>query len=97
MKETTVEVVAHPNDFDQRRIERALKARKRYRYVTPSVVTVDGRLSHRKSVLLEKHRSRRRRGRRRALALRRRSSKTGGFTGGTTPSGPGGCTAATTD
>jgi len=32
----------HPNDFDRRRIERALKARKRYRYVSPSVATVAG-------------------------------------------------------
>ncbi len=31
---------AHPNDFDRRRIERALKTRKRYRYVTPSVAVV---------------------------------------------------------
>lgn len=28
----------HPNDLDKKRIERALKARKRYRYVTPSVM-----------------------------------------------------------
>jgi len=39
-KETTMRLFAHPNDFDRRRIERALKARKRYRYVTPSVVAV---------------------------------------------------------
>lgn len=32
----------HPNEFDRRRIERALKARKRYRYVSPSVVAVAG-------------------------------------------------------
>jgi hypothetical protein len=31
---------AHPNDFDRKRIERALKRRKRYRYVTPSVAAV---------------------------------------------------------
>ena len=31
---------AHPNDFDRKRIERALKTRKRYRYVTPHVVAV---------------------------------------------------------
>lgn len=31
---------AHPNDFDRKRIERALKARKRYRYVTPTVAAV---------------------------------------------------------
>jgi len=30
----------HPNAFDHRRIERALKARKRYRYVSPSVTAV---------------------------------------------------------
>jgi hypothetical protein len=28
----------HPNDLDRKRIERALKTRKRYRYVTPSVL-----------------------------------------------------------
>ena len=31
---------AHPNDLDRKRIERALKTRKRYRYVTPCVATV---------------------------------------------------------
>lgn len=29
---------AHPNDFDRRRIERALQQRKRYRYVIPRVL-----------------------------------------------------------
>lgn len=33
---------AHPNELDQRRIERALKDRQRYRYVTPSVVPIPG-------------------------------------------------------
>jgi len=33
---------AHPNDLDRKRIERALKSRKRYRYVTPSVLTAVG-------------------------------------------------------
>ena len=33
---------AHPNEFDRRRIERSLKARQRYRYVSPNVATVDG-------------------------------------------------------
>ena len=33
---------AHPNDLDRKRIERALKARKRYRYVTPRVTTAVG-------------------------------------------------------
>jgi hypothetical protein len=28
---------AHPNDLDRKRIERALKSRKRYRYVSPIV------------------------------------------------------------
>ena len=32
----------HPNDPDRKRIERALKARKRYRYVSPSVRAVTG-------------------------------------------------------
>jgi hypothetical protein len=31
---------AHPNEFDRKRIERALKTRKRYRYVRPSVAPV---------------------------------------------------------
>ena len=39
---TTVRPFAHPNDLDRKRIERALKARKRYRYVTPTVVTTAG-------------------------------------------------------
>jgi hypothetical protein len=30
----------HPNEFDQRRIERALAQRVRYRYVAPRVVSV---------------------------------------------------------
>jgi hypothetical protein len=33
---------AHPNEFDRKRIERALKSRQRYRYVKPCVVTVEG-------------------------------------------------------
>lgn len=33
---------AHPNDLDRKRIERALKSRRRYRYVTPSVTTTIG-------------------------------------------------------
>lgn len=33
---------AHPNDFDHRRIERALRSRKRYRYVTPRVAAMRG-------------------------------------------------------
>jgi hypothetical protein len=39
-KETTMSLFAHPNDFDRKRIERAIKARKRYRYVTPRVAAV---------------------------------------------------------
>lgn len=31
---------AHPNEADRKRIERALKLRRRYRYVKPSVVAV---------------------------------------------------------
>jgi DUF3024 family protein len=31
-----------PNEFDRKRIERALAARKRYRYVAPSVRLTDG-------------------------------------------------------
>lgn len=30
-------MAAHPNEVDRKRIERALKARKRYRYVSPRV------------------------------------------------------------
>ena len=33
---------AHPNDLDLKRIERALKTRKRYRYVSPNVLAVSG-------------------------------------------------------
>jgi hypothetical protein len=32
----------HPNEFDRKRIERALKARRRYRYVKPRVLTTAG-------------------------------------------------------
>jgi len=32
----------HPNDVDRKRIERALDARKRYRYVSPLVQNSDG-------------------------------------------------------
>jgi hypothetical protein len=36
---------AQPNDFDRRRVERSLRARKRYRYVEPQVhTTTDGYL-----------------------------------------------------
>ncbi len=34
-------VAPHPNQIDQRRIERALRARKRYKYVRPSVHPID--------------------------------------------------------
>jgi hypothetical protein len=33
---------AHPNELDCRRIERALRSRQRYRYVTPNVAGVAG-------------------------------------------------------
>lgn len=39
---TVVGLAAHPNDLDRKRIERALKTRKRYRYVLPSVTAVTG-------------------------------------------------------
>jgi hypothetical protein len=39
---TVVSPFAHPNDLDRKRIERALKSRKRYRYVTPSVTMTIG-------------------------------------------------------
>lgn len=38
----TMGVPAHPNDLDKKRIERAIKARKRYRYVTPRVLATEG-------------------------------------------------------
>jgi hypothetical protein len=31
----------HPNEFDRKRIERALEARQRYRYVAPCVVAIE--------------------------------------------------------
>ncbi len=39
----TVSVAAspHPNELDRRRIERAIANRKRYKYVTPSVHSID--------------------------------------------------------
>jgi hypothetical protein len=42
LQQITLSASPQPNDFDRRRIERALKARKRYRYVTPSVAPVGG-------------------------------------------------------
>jgi hypothetical protein len=42
LNQTAVRPFAHPNDLDRKRIERALKARKRYRYVTPRVATTVG-------------------------------------------------------
>ena len=39
LSQPAVRPFAHPNDLDRKRIERALKSRKRYRYVTPSVAT----------------------------------------------------------
>lgn len=35
-------LAAHPNEFDLKRIERALEERVRYRYVTPTIVGVSG-------------------------------------------------------
>jgi hypothetical protein len=40
LKEATVMRPRHPNDLDRKRIERALAHRKRYRYVSPAVLTV---------------------------------------------------------
>jgi hypothetical protein len=42
LKQTAIRPPAHPNDLDRKRIERALEARKRYRYVSPSVKAVAG-------------------------------------------------------
>jgi Protein of unknown function (DUF3024) len=35
-------LAAHPNEFDRKRIERAIRSRKRYRYVRPKVAAVTG-------------------------------------------------------
>lgn len=35
-------VPAHPNEFDLKRIERAIRSRQRYRYVSPNVSGVTG-------------------------------------------------------
>jgi hypothetical protein len=37
-----VQQSAHPNEFDRKRIERTLKTRQRYRYVTPRVAETEG-------------------------------------------------------
>jgi hypothetical protein len=42
LKEITMGRFPHPNDLDQKRIERALRTRKRYRYVLPKVHAVAG-------------------------------------------------------
>lgn len=38
----SVTSLAHPNELDRKRIERAIEARKRYRYVSPHVVPMEG-------------------------------------------------------
>jgi hypothetical protein len=42
LEQAIVRPFAHPNELDRKRIERALKTRKRYRYVTPNVTTTVG-------------------------------------------------------
>ncbi len=42
LNESVTRVATHPNDLDRKRIERAMKGRKRYRYVSPVVVPVTG-------------------------------------------------------
>jgi hypothetical protein len=42
MRKVVVGLSAHPNELDRKRIERALKERKRYRYVSPDVRPVAG-------------------------------------------------------
>ncbi len=42
LEKPAIRAPAHPNDVDRKRIERALKARKRYRYVSPIVAAVAG-------------------------------------------------------
>lgn len=39
-REVPVGLIAHPNELDRKRIERALISRKHYRYVLPSVTPV---------------------------------------------------------
>ncbi|WP_027584118.1 DUF3024 domain-containing protein [Bradyrhizobium sp. Ai1a-2] len=39
-RKVRVGLVAHPNELDRKRIERALTSRKRYRYVSPNVKPV---------------------------------------------------------
>jgi hypothetical protein len=40
LDQTLIGFSAHPNDLDRKRIERSLKRRKRYRYVSPDVTVV---------------------------------------------------------
>jgi hypothetical protein len=42
LRKTVGGLAAHPNEFDRKRIERALRSRKRYRYVSPRVRPVAG-------------------------------------------------------
>jgi hypothetical protein len=42
LEQAAIRTLAHPNELDRKRIERALKTRKRYRYVTPKVTTTVG-------------------------------------------------------
>ncbi|WOH64093.1 hypothetical protein [Bradyrhizobium sp. BWA-3-5] len=37
MRKVAISLIAHPNELDRKRIERALSSRKRYRYVSPNV------------------------------------------------------------
>ena len=42
LRKAIVGLPAHPNELDRKRIERALRTRKRYRYVSPDVKPVAG-------------------------------------------------------
>ena len=42
LRDRAAALSGQPNEFDRKRIERALRSRKRYRYVTPSVASVNG-------------------------------------------------------
>ena len=42
LRKATCELPAHPNELDRRRIERALRSRQRYRYVSPRVAAIAG-------------------------------------------------------
>ncbi|MCC9624179.1 DUF3024 domain-containing protein [Thalassospira sp. MA62] len=42
VKSSVLSGAAHPNEFDRKRIERAIQVRERYQYVSPSVAEIEG-------------------------------------------------------